>query len=247
MPDQQPTSLERALKLDFVSENEKDNIWLTSQNTLRKLIGILGMSLPALLFLTLLINDRYTTPLYSISHYYFTRACSIFVIIVSLLAVFLLIYKGKGRADFYLSSVAGLFALCLIIFPTDNISKICQDAKNPFSLTVMRDSLFRAHFHYISAAIFLSCLAALSFFVFTKSDKGPTDRGRQKRRRNRVFRVCGIIMVLAILAILANFLKWISDEAFLKYHLTFWMETIAIESFGISWLVKAEVILKDSR
>jgi hypothetical protein len=77
------------------------------------------------------------------------------------------------------------------------------------------------------------------------SDKSKELRGISKRRRNRVYRTCGVIMLLAILVVLANFLKLIPDKVFSTYHLTFWMETIAVESFGFSWLVKAGVFLKD--
>ncbi len=244
MSQRPPNELEKTLQLDYRSG--KDDIWLTSQHTLRKLIGILGIALPAVLFTVLLIDAGYSTPLYSISHYYFTRACGVFLIIVSLLAFFLLVYKGREPIDFYVSSAAGLFALCLLLFPTDNITGICNDPENICSLTLLKDSDFRTNFHYISAAIFLSCLAFMSIFLFTRSDKKPEDRGVQKRRRNRIFRVCGIMMILAILIILANFFGWIPDETFDKYHLTFWMETIAVESFGVAWLVKAEVILKDN-
>lgn len=202
------------------------------------------MSLPLILFLVLWIDAGFTKPLFSISHYYFTRASSVFVIIVSLLAIFLLIYKGREPIDFIFSATAGIFALCLIVFPTDNISGICNDEQHLYSLTIMKVSKFRTGLHYISAAIFLSCLAYMSIFLFTKSKKEPEDRGQPKRRRNRIFRVCGVIMFAAILVILANFLGWISDAAFDKYQLTFWMETIAIEAFGLSWLIKAEVILK---
>jgi succinate dehydrogenase hydrophobic anchor subunit len=242
MPNKSSSKIEQALKLDYKAE--KDNIWLTSQNALRKLIGILGICLPVLLFLVLWIDAAYASPLFSISHYYFTRASGVFVIIVSLLAIFLLIYKGKEPIDFYLSSAAGLFALCLLIFPTDNISNKCNDENYLYSLTILHESKFRPVFHYISAAIFLSCLAYMSLFIFTKSNKSPELRGRQKRRRNRIFRTCGTIMVLALLVILANPLGIISNDTFEKYHLMFWMETIAVESFGVSWLVKAEVILK---
>jgi hypothetical protein len=244
MQNKPPSKIEKALKLDF--ESGKDNIWLTSQNTLRKLIGILGIGLPVMLFLVLYIDAGYATPLYSISHYYLTRACSVFVIIVSLLAIFLLIYKGKERVDFILSTTAGLFALCVVLFPTNNISNICHDEKHLYSLTILHESTFRSTFHYISAAIFLSCLAYMSLFLFTKSDKPPAQRGKPKRRRNRVFRTCGAIMVLALLVIVANFAGLISNETFDQYHLMFWMETVAVVSFGTSWLIKAEVILKDN-
>ncbi|MEI9944312.1 MAG: hypothetical protein WDN26_08800 [Chitinophagaceae bacterium] len=244
MPHKPSSKIEKALKLDY--NTEQDNIWLTSQHSLRKLIGILGVCLPVLLFLVLYIDTGYTSPMFSISHYYFTRASSIFIIIVSLLAIFLLIYKGKEPIDFILSAIAGFFALCLIVFPTNNISNVCCDTTKVYSVTVLKESGFRTVFHYVSAAIFLSSLAYMSIFLFTKSDKPPEKRGKEKRRRNRVFRTCGVIMILAILIMLANVFGWISNETFSNYHLTFWMEVIALESFGISWLVKAEVILKDN-
>jgi hypothetical protein len=244
MQNKQPSRLEKALKLDYHSE--KDDIWLTSQNTLRKLIGILGMGLPLLLFLVLLIDAHYATPLYSISHYYFTRACGVFLIIVSLLGIFLLIYKGKDPVDFYISTAAGLFALCLLIFPTYNISNNCNDKDYLYSLTILHNSDFRPGLHLVSAAIFLSCLAFMSLFLFTRSDKSPKDRGRPKRIRNRIYRTCGVIMIIALLVIVANFAFHVFPGNFFSdHHLMFWMETLAVESFGVSWLVKAEVILKD--
>ena len=237
-----PTKVEKALSLDFTSG--KDDIWLTSQKTLRKLIGVLGVCLPILLFLTLLVDAGFNKPLFSLSHYYFTRASSIFVVIVSLLAIFLLIYKGEDRIDFYLSTIAGIFALCVVLFPTSNISRLCNDENFKYSLTIMKDSMFRMGLHYVSASIFLVCLALMSIFVFTKSNKSPDQRGRPKRIRNRIYRTCGIIMLIAIAIMLTNVIGIISNETFSKYQLVFWMEVIAIEAFGISWLTKAEVFVK---
>src|SRR5205809_3874487 len=160
MPNKSLSKIEQTLNLNY--HTEKDNVWLTSQHSLRMLIGILGICLPVLLFLVLMIDAGFTHPLFSISHYYFTRASGVFVIIVSLLGIFLLIYKGKEPVDFLLSSAAGLFALCLLIFPTDNISNVCHDENHLYSLTILHESKFRPVFHYISAAIFLSCLAYMS-------------------------------------------------------------------------------------
>jgi len=52
-------------------------------------------------------------------------------------------------------------------------------------------------------------------------------------------------MVLAILVLFAGSLKIIPSEYFKNYPLTFWMETLAIESFGFAWLVKGETLFKD--
>src|ERR1017187_862689 len=204
-----PVKVNKFLKLDY---SEKNKIWLSDQNTLRKLVGILGMLLPVLLFIFLFIDTNYSSPLESISHYYFTRACSVFVIIVSLLAIFLLVYKGEEPIDFYISSVAGIFALCLLLFPTNNISNICGDLSKKYSVTILKISEFRGIFHYTAAGIFLSCLAYMSIFLFTKSDKPVGKRTIKKKLRNKIYRTCGIIMVLAILVIFAGFLKLIHDE-----------------------------------
>jgi len=232
-----PTKTEEILDLDY-SEDEK--IWLTGQKALRKLVGILGVLLPVLLYLFLLIDTGHTTPLDSISHYYMTRVSPVFVIIVSLLAIFLLVYKGKSIADFYLSAGAGLFALCLILFPTNDIT-----GDTAVAVTNLKDSAFRSTFHFVAAAIFLLCLAAMSIFLFTRSDRSPASRTPRKKMRNRLYRTCGVIMVLAILVIAAGVLNIIPTENFYRYNLIFWMETIAVESFGLSWLVKGELFLKD--
>src|SRR5215216_7831101 len=97
------TAVEKVLKVDYNNEN----ILLTNQCTLRRVIGILGISLPLLLFAFVAVDAHYYKPLFSISHYYMTRANPVFVIEVSLMGIFLLIYKGRGSADFYLSSIAG--------------------------------------------------------------------------------------------------------------------------------------------
>ncbi len=91
-----PTRAEKALKLDYANTND---IWLTDQQTLRKLIGILGMLLPILLWTFVFAVSGRTSELPSISHYYYTRANGVFIIVVSLLAIFLIIYKRANRSS----------------------------------------------------------------------------------------------------------------------------------------------------
>jgi len=228
----------KMFKIDY---NETEQIALSNQNTLRITVGVLGMALPLLLYLFLYVDMGYGTTLPSISHYYFTRVCGIFVAILSVLAIFLLIYKGRAPLDFYLSALAGIFALFVVLFPCDNITGV-------FTVTVLKVSKFRPIFHYVSAAIFLLSLAIMALFVFTKSDKSKEDRGVQKRRRNRLFRTTGVIMLLAIGTILAGGLHLFGkefNEFYDQHHLTFWMETVAVESFGLSWLVKGGAIMAD--
>jgi hypothetical protein len=230
------------IRLDYASTG---GLWLTRQSSLRKLVGILGMLMPVLLMGFLYLFSGHASPLDSISHYYYTRAGSVFTIIVSLLAIFLLIYKGEEPIDFILSSVAGVFALCVLLFPTTNISTVCCQLDKPWSVTYLKDSSARVNFHFLSAALFLLSLAAMSFFLFTKSDKPVGERGTRKVLRNRIYRFCAVMMLAGVAVIAANALGWISEEVFTRYHLTFWMETLAVEAFGFSWLVKGGTVFPD--
>ena len=88
----------------------------------------------------------------------------------------------------------------------------------------------------------------MSLFVFTKSDKSPAERTPEKRFRNKIYITCGIIMLSAIMAIaLHAFAGFVSEEFYLKNHLTFWLEVIALEAFGISWLIKGEALFADNK
>jgi hypothetical protein len=238
--DQHP--LLRSIRLDYASTG---GLWLSRQSSLRKLVGILGVLLPFLLMFFLYLFSGHCSPLDSISHYYYTRAGSVFTIIVSLLAIFLLIYKGEEPIDFILSSVAGVFAFCVLLFPTTNISTVCCQLDKPWSVTYLKDSSARVNFHFLSAALFLLSLAAMSFFLFTKSDKPVGERGARKVLRNRIYRFCAVMMLTGIAVIAANAVGWIGNDVFTQYHLTFWMEALAVEAFGFSWLVKGGWVLPD--
>jgi len=86
-------------------------------------------------------------------------------------------------------------------------------------------------------------LSAISLFLFTKS-KGVVIT-KQKIRRNRIYRICGVIMLVCIvvLALYANVrdsLPWLK-----QYKPVFWLESVALLAFGVSWLVKGGLFLMD--
>lgn len=235
--------ISKYLNADFSEDN---TLWLTSSITLRKTVGILGMSLPLLLVLFLYVSSGYSAPLHSISHYYYTRVSGIFVSVISLISIFLIIYKGKALKDLIISMIAGVAALLVVFFPTGNITDICCDLTKSYSVTMLPKNEFREMFHFIAAAIFLGCLSYMSIFIFTKSNKPKELRGEMKILRNRIYRVCGIMMILALAIIFfGGFLGLIPESAYQKNNITFWMETLAIENFGFSWLVKGETLFKD--
>lgn len=221
-----------------------ENIGLEKQSTLRWLVGLLGMLLPLFLWIILFIQNDVSRPLDSISHYFYTRAGSIFIIVVSLLAIFLLVYKGYELIDFILSSIAGICALLLLYFPTGNID--CNSVPECSSvITHLIDNEFRIIFHFIMAGMFLGSLALMSIFLFTKkeSDKNglviPDFKGE-----NIIFVVCGVLMILSMLMIVTNCFGVFSADEFNEKNLTFWFEVVALEAFGFSWFVKGDVFEK---
>lgn len=244
MKNNQPSVFTRLLGLTY--SGEKD-LWLKNSSTLRKVVGTLGMMLPVFLFVFLWIDSGLSHALPSISHYYYTRASSVFVALMSLLAIFLIVYKGEEPVDFFVSILAGVAALCVVLFPTGNLSYEVMDDSFRHSVTTLRDSSFREKFHYASAGVFLLSLAFMSAFLFTKTDKTGKEMTRNKKIRNIIYRGCAIMMVLAIVIILLGLFQVIPRAVYEENHLTFWMEVVAVESFGISWMIKGETLFRDRK
>lgn len=223
-------------------------ISLEKQSTLRWLVGSLGMLLPILLWLILYFGNNLQTPLDSISHYFYTRASSIFIIVVSLLAIFLLVYKGYEMIDFILSTIAGICALLLLYFPTSNIDCAPDITNCSYVITHFPDTNeeFRSTFHLIMAGLFLGSLALMSIFLFTKKE-GDKDGFviPDLKGEKIIFVVCGVLMLLSMLMIATNCFGVFTVDEFNDKNLTFWFEVVALEAFGFSWFVKGDVFEKN--
>ncbi len=175
-----------------------------------------------------------------------------FVVTLSLLAVTLILYRGKKFEDVWLSTAAGIFALIVVLVPTTNLGSKPCDKDVLYAVTYITDPAdlllkIRTGIHFLSAGLFLFCLAVISFWRFPKTDPSP-EFTKNKKAYTRVYKVCGIIMVVAIVAIpLGNsdiLLKGVwFDERFGGYW-TFVGEAIAVCAFGLSWLLNAGFFTK---
>lgn len=217
-------------------KTRKEDVHIIHYLTLRKAVGWLGVILPAAMVLGNLVLRGCSKPQDSISHYYFTITGDLFVGILCGVALFLLSYKGYDRADHIATSLAGVFALCIAFFPTyNNSSDSCAVIRlqpGPVSNAI----------HYASAASFFTLLACISLFLFTKSRGQKT---KEKLIRNRIYRICGILIFLAIALIAVHKLGAENFERFDRLKPVFWLEWLALLAFGMSWLVKGELILQD--
>lgn len=211
--------------------------------TMRRAIGILGMALPAILFIWSVILCGGNFLLDSISAYYHTNMRDVFAGTLCAVSLFLFAYHGYDKWDFIAFKVAALGALGVAFFPAFIKSPI-----NPWVHIMPNVSNLTNTVHYISAAIFFVTLAAVSLFLFTKSSTGFRFRGLERRKltRNIIYIVCGIIILLCCISMLI--LGLINEDAgIFAIEPVFWVETIALFAFATSWLVKGEVVFKDKR
>jgi hypothetical protein len=215
---------------------ESTEKYLLSYLTIRKAIGLLGMALPVVLAVGSTISGCEVLQ-DTISHYYYTTMGDLLVGLLSATAIFLITYKGYDNDHVY-TNLAGVFALGIAFLPTSNI------ADGTCALFTIPANELRQTAHLVSAGAFFLVLAYISFFLFVRSGHRVT---HEKRKRNLVYRSCGVIMVAMVLGIAVYY--WAFSDAFRMQwrplRPVFWMESIALWAFGISWLVKGETILKD--
>lgn len=214
--------------------NSKKDPRLISYNTLRITIGWLGILLPLAMIAGNFLFGQCHFLQDSNSHYYYTITGNLFTGILCAVALFLIAYKGFDN-DHIFTSLAGLFALGVAMFPTNDTST------DGCAIVHLPPNELRNIVHYSSAALFFITLAYISLFLFTKSKGYKT---KQKEKRNKVYVVCGAVILIAITSI-ALFTLFGKDDILDNYNLTFWLEWVALIAFGLSWLVKGELILED--
>ncbi|UII76084.1 hypothetical protein LV716_17735 [Flagellimonas sp. HMM57] len=206
-----------------------------SDYRIRKLVGILGLSLP--LALPLLADLDVIS---SISHYYYLTAPSLyFIIVLSALALVLISYKGYEKdsdeliTDDWITNLAGFAALIVVLVPTS-----CSESGNATIQVICRkgilplfghDDNFTDDIHLVSAAVFVFLMGWMSFVKFSRNQQG--------KWQYMWYRACGIITWCAIAILVLYFLLDLKLDNFV-----FWLEVVALVPFGISWLIKGEAV-----
>lgn len=231
--------MERTGKIKNIIEilNKEHDCVDKSYLSLRRCIGILGIMLPLVnIFGGWFISHAPVRV--SLSAYYYTNMRDFFVGMLCVVALFLITYKGYSRIDQIITSVTGAFGLGVAVFPCSNEQFPFQKA-GLFQLSMnISDTI-----HLICAVAFLTLLALNLLFLFTMT--GPEKQmTKRKRWRNTIYIICGIIILVSISgAALCTLL--INKELLEKYRVTLIFETFALISFGVSWLIKGQTLLKD--
>ena len=206
---------------------------------LRLAIGIIGISLPVLLVAGTMIAEGCTRLQPSISHYYYSTMHFAFIFTLSILGIFLLTYRSKNKFENWLSNLAGLFAVCVCIFPTgyDGFKDGCGCH---YLSVVMNTKPIIGYLHLGFAGLLFTCFIIFCFSIFQKSDELGADP-KKKHRRNITYTICGWVIALSIAAIgVIQIFKIYAPYS------TFILETTSLLAFGFSWLLKGSLLWKNS-
>lgn len=217
-----------------------------SYYTMRRAIGVLGLTLPLILLAGSFLYGGCQEVQRSISTYYHTNMRNVFVGYNCAVALFLFAYRGHDWKDNLAGYVGCIAVLGVAFLPCDPGSSghsclIQTAAHSPLVGTL----------HNLCALLYFIILIIYALFLFPKThmDRVTNEKmfmGRQKRKRNLVYYICGSLMATSLLLII--FYMWFLGKLYpgLKYHNPiFWLECVVLFSFGISWLTKGQLFFRD--
>jgi hypothetical protein len=191
---------------------------------LQKAVGLIAVTLPFVLAIGNEIAGGRVQG--SISAYYYTHLGNYFVGSLFALGVFFLSYNHrplpKYQLDNYLSNVASAMAIGVALFPT---ASDAGDASGGAKVVAVM--------HLVFACALFILLAVFSLVLFTRT-QDPAHMTAAKRKRNLVYRICGWVIVAAIALVVGAEIVKPSHS----WHTLFWLESVAVLAFGVSWLVK---------
>lgn len=211
-------------------QNAEQSLLITTL-VLRRVVGILGISFPFVLALGFPVLCDGSGVQGSISAYYHTCLRDVFVGLLCAIGVFLLCYRGYDVKDHIAAFVAGVGAVGTGLVP--------------MALSAEPDGFekYRGVLHWIFAAVFLSSLTYIALVLFRMTGGTPT---LQKLQRNNVYLTCGVIMAACLILLLVYSALPASAKNWLAaVRPVFWLESVAVFSFGFAWLTKGEALLGD--
>ena len=228
-----------------LTDSEKQDALIISFKWHRNIIGAIGILLGPILAFTAWVFGECQGLQMSISEYYHTPVGDVFVGCLFAVGFFLFGYKGYNfkedkwyHRDRPFSIIAGICAIGVAIFPT-SIDTAAPDCTLD---VVTSDTL--ATVHYISAAILFLTLAYFSLFLFTLSAKNKPKLTDHQKAQYRIFKICGYVIIACILLIFlfSKFEESLECPCLVKWPPVFFLETLALIAFGISWTTKGELM-----
>jgi hypothetical protein len=200
---------------------------------LRSAVGWIAVGLPvALLCSSWLLPGERGIPA-SISAYYYTPMRNVLEGSLCAIGFFNLCARGYEWRDELAGIFSALCALGVAFCPTFP----------PGGGTLLQNRLGTLHNYF--AELFFITLAIMCLVLF-RSTAANRARTRNKRRRNAVYTICGIVMAAAgVVDFICHRMRPIPHLGPLGS--IFLCEMIALEAFGVAWLVKGKTFLGTKR
>ena len=204
----------------------------TTVRRLRLGVGVMGMALPLVIGIGYALQVGEAVLLDSISGAYYTDMRDIFVGSMCAIGVFLICYR-YARPDDLLSTLAGIAAITVALFPTSPKDQqiLLSSAEGPTGIV-----------HGVAAVVLFIDLAIFCFFLFPRATV-PALTPR-KKTRNVIYVICGIAILLGLgLAALGSVI--LPDDVVTSIRPLWWGESVALFAFGVAWFTKSNTIFRD--
>ncbi len=197
---------------------------------IRRAVGSLGLALPVVLaaggFLL------FGTPIQeNISSYYHTPLRDVFVGVMCAIGLFLYCYRGSSRFENWTGNLGCIAAVGVAFFPLDAGS-------DP-----LRQTSIAGYLHSLCGGAFFLTLAVFSVYYFPLNE--PEDDAPDfLLEKSTSYRLSGITILASVLVmgVYLFLLPQATKDLLDKYCFLFWMESIAVWSFAVAWLVKGRAI-----
>jgi hypothetical protein len=233
----------------MVNKNRQDSPELISYYQLRRAIGFIGLALPFALMIGEMIVKRLFPdargPQNSMSEYYYTAMRGVFVGSLCAIGVFLGAYRGYDeRKDRIAGWIACICAVGVALVP------VSPDQNYPD----WRQYLGWAHYTFAATLFATLGYYCLALFTMHKPTDEPEPKKKptpEKKQRNLVYVVCGwtiysCIGVIAVFEVLfLNPWSPFLSPTMIGWAPVYWLEAVAVVAFGVSWLIKGELVLAD--
>ncbi len=224
----------------FTLKNSSDHPQIISATYLIRLIGIIGFLFPVILAAGAVIYQHCELEQSSISDYYHTDMRNVFVGVLWAIALCFLAYRGYCQIDRVAGILVAIFALGVSLFPTSVGPPFTDCLPHSIDMGIV------GKIHLAFATLLFSSLAFFSLFLFTQTNPNASPT-RQKLQRNTIYRICGIAIIV-FMVLIAIYL-WFLEPRFphlSEHQPIFWLETLCLWAFSVSWLTKGGFFFKDS-
>lgn len=219
---------------------------IISYYTMRRAIGVLGITLPLIMLAGSSLFGDCKEVQTSISTYYYTNMRNVFVGFNCAVALFLFAYRGHDWRD-NLVGYLGCIAVLGVAFLPCSIGS----SNPPCLVSVAPQNPMVGKLHNLSALTYFISLIVYALFLFPKTHMDMITgekkfMGRQKKKRNVVYYICGGLMTVSLILIISY--MWFLGNLYpglKELNPIFWLESVVLFSFGISWLTKGQLIFRD--